>query len=401
MKLLIALLLLSLSAATCVGQIQHIVIVIQENRTPDNLFGSAPPPGADVITKGSVIRLGVSNNPLHHHSSFLKDLTKWPQRSTAHVLQADIQPYIDMANQYGFANRMFQTNQGPSTPAHQFLFSGTSALSDTSELFESEEAEGGCMSNHPAQFIDATGNENNLLLPCLNPSTLTDLLDENGVTWKFYTPNSGSMWTAPTAIQHICFPDSGRHSKTCYGSDWENVIINPPQVLSDIAGGKLAQVSWVVPAAPYSDHPTYGNGGPAWVSSIVNAIGESSYWQNTMVLVTWDDWGGWYDHVAPPQNDTGWCVAYCYGFRVPLLMISAGTPPNCIDNNVYDFGSILAYVEDTFGLGRLGHADSYANSLSISNCLPAAPSALRPFKLIQSRRLTKKELTSRADPDNY
>jgi phospholipase C len=400
MKVIITLILLSLSASICLGQVQHIVIVIQENRTPDNLFGSAPPPGADVITKGSVVRLGVSGDPLHHHSSFLSDLKRWPKPSIAYVLQSDIQPYIDMANQYGFANRMFQTNQGPSTPAHQFLFAGTSALSDSSDLYQSDDAGGGCLAKRTAQFIDPTGSENNWIFPCINPTTLADLLEENGVSWKFYAPNIGSEWTTPASIEHICFPNMVP-AKTCSGASWKNVVLNPPQVLTDIANGNLAQVSWVVPAGSYSDHPTYGDGGPAWVSSIVDAIGQSSYWENTVVLVTWDDWGGWYDHVSPLPNNTGWCVSYCYGFRVPLLIISAGTPANCIDNNVYDFGSILAYVEDNFGLGRMGHADSYANSLSLSNCLSTTSGVARQFTFINSRKLTKKELTSKADPDDY
>jgi phospholipase C len=404
MKLLLALILLSLSGPLCLGQVQHIVIVIQENRTPDNLFGSAPPPGADITPRGPAIPLGVKVDPLHTHAAYLKDAVSWSKQLMAYVQQSDVQPYFDLAQQYGFANQMFQTNQGPSGPAHQFLFSGTSAESDSSDLFESENISGGCLNRHQlAEFIDQWGNENHWGSPCLNPTTLSDLLDRAGITWKYYAPSASttSLWNAPSAIQHICFP-RGLIGVNCSGQDWENVILNPPQVLTDIARGNLAQVSWVVPAAPYSDHPSYGTGGPAWVSSIVNAIGQSSYWQNTVVLVTWDDWGGWYDHVPPPQNNTGWCLSYCYGFRVPLLMISAATPPNCIDNNVYDFGSILAYVEDTFALGRMGHADSYATSLGISNCLPAgAPVPLRPFKRIKSRPLTRKELSSKADPDDY
>ncbi|MFZ0227043.1 MAG: alkaline phosphatase family protein, partial [Mycobacterium sp.] len=325
MKILVALLLISLSGPLCLGQVQHIVIVIQENRTPDNLFGSAPPPGADVTPKGPAISLGTRLDPNHTHSAYLKDTVNWSKRFVAYVQQSDVQPYIDLANQYGFANRMFQTNQGPSGPAHQFLFSGTSAQSDTSDLFESENITGGCLDHHAlAQFIDQSGNEDHWGSPCLNPTTLSDLLDQAGISWRYYAPsaNTTSLWTAPMAIQHICTLLK-QNPTFCSGQDWDNVILNPPQVLTDIANGKLAQVSWVIPAAPYSDHPTYGTGGPAWVSSIVNAIGQSPYWQNTVVLVTWDDWGGWYDHVPLPPNNTGWCSAYCYGFRVPLLMISA------------------------------------------------------------------------------
>jgi len=392
----------ALLSACCAAQFQHIVIIVQENRTPDNLFGAAPPPGADVIAQGSAIALGNSANPDHKHSSYLAELKKWPSKSLGYVRQSDIQPYIDLANEYGFANRMFQTNEGSSTAAHMFLFAGTSAPSETSDLFESESSPGGCLNTtDKTWFIDPTGNEKLRGSACLNPITLTDLLDGAGITWRYYTPSQNSMWSAPTGIQHICIPNGLQNKKSCYGPEWANVSIPSPNVLTDIAKGRLAQVSWVIPASSYSDHPLNGSGGPAWVASIVNAIGQSQYWQNTAILVTWDDWGGWYDHVPALPNTTGWCTSYCYGFRVPLLMIAASTPPNCIDNVNYDFGSILAFVEDNWTLPRLGHADSYANSLSGSNCLPVTAGAARPFTTIKARALRASELASTDDPDDY
>jgi len=388
---------LAFVSTVCVGQIQHVIVVIQENRTPDNLFGSAPPTGADVIAYGGPAQLSLGYSPSHSHTGFVQNAkNKWTSKAIMYVEQSEVQPYLDLAGQYGFANRMFQTNQGPSTPAHQFLFSGTSAASETSDLFESEVA-GGCLSKAQVQFINPEGSEDNWGSPCLNLTTMADLLDAAGVSWRYYVPNSASIWNSPSDIQHICFPN-GTEDK-CYGSDWANVNSNPLNVLSDITSGKLAQVSWVVPAAAYSDHPKLGgNGGPAWIASIVNAVGQSSYWNNTAILVTWDDWGGFYDHVAPLANNTGWCPSYCYGFRVPLLMISAYTPANCIDNTTYDFGSILRYIEDVFSLPSLGQADKYANSLSAGGCFSGTQQ--RAFKAISSRSLTKREMASHDDPDD-
>jgi phospholipase C len=390
----------ALLVASCAAQFQHIVIIVQENRTPDNLFGSAPPPGADVVARGGPIPLGTGANPDHKHSAYLFELKTWPPKTVAYVRQSDIQPYIDLANEYGFANRMFQTNEGSSTAAHLFLFAGTSAPSETSDLFESESSAGGCLNTSgKTWFIDPSGNEHIRGSACLNPNTLSDLLNSAGITWRYYTPTANSMWSAPTAIQHICIPNGPQ--KACYGSDWHNVAIPSPKILTDISNGKLAQVSWVIPAAGYSDHPGNGSGGPSWVASIVNAIGKSGYWKNTAILITWDDWGGWYDHVKPLANDTGWCSSYCYSFRVPLLMISANTPTNCIDNTDYHFGSILAFVEDNWHLPRMGHADSYANSLVGSNCLPSTTGTARAFKTIKARPLTASELANTGDPDEY
>jgi phospholipase C len=91
----------------------------------------------------------------------------------------------------------------------------------------------------------------------------------------------------------------------------------------------------------------------------VNAIGHSPYWPNTVILVTWDDWGGWYDHVAPTIINS-----YEYGFRVPLIIISAYAKRGYVSHVHHDFGSILKFVEEVFRLPSLGYADSWADDLS-------------------------------------
>ncbi len=145
------------------------------------------------------------------------------------------------------------------------------------------------------------------------------------------------------------------------------MIVGPPQVLTDIANHQLPAVSWVTPNSGYSDHPHGGSGGPSWVASIVNAIGGSSYWSNTAIIVTWDDWGGFYDHVPPPQviNDgKSWGSGYVYGFRVPLIVISAYAKPAYISHVNHDFGSILTFVEQSLGVPSLGYADAHSDNLS-------------------------------------
>jgi len=149
--------------------------------------------------------------------------------------------------------------------------------------------------------------------------------------------------------------------------------------LSNIAGCELRNVVWVIPTIGNSDHPgtTPSVGGPSWVSSIVNAIGNSActdtvngealtYWQDTAILITWDDWGGWFDHEPPtilskPNEGQG---DYQYGFRVPLVVVSAYTPAGYVDNTRGDFGSILRFVEQNWGIpeGALNFADQRASS---------------------------------------
>ncbi len=379
------------------GKIDHVVVIFQENRTPDNLFHDPVliSRGADIATagtnsKGQTITLGqinlASNYDLSHaHSAFLAmydggkmdgaDLIEVscnkdpacppPNPQFMYVNPGDVQPYFQLAEQYTFGDRMFQTNQGPSFPAHQFIISGTSAPTATSNLFASGNLNRGSIAGCIAlpgttvDLIDPSGRFS-AAYPCFEHPTLTDLLDARGISWRYYAPSAGSIWTGPDAIQHICQPQTQNGELVCTGSAWKNVIIPQTQVLADIANNQLAKVSWVIPTGSDSDHPQGNDGtGPSWVASIVNAFGHSQYWSTTAIFITWDDWGGWYDHVAPKVINS-----YEYGFRVPLIVVSPYAKPAYISHVTHDFGSILKFVEQNFSLPSLGYADSPADNLS-------------------------------------
>jgi phospholipase C len=307
-------------------------------------------------------------------------------------MQSDVAPYFALAEQYTFGDRMFQTNQGPSFPAHQFIYGGTSAPTSSSPLFAAENTQqpmepAGCIAPATATvtMIDAAGSESAqpAQYPCFEHETLSDLLNAKAVTWRYYAPSAGSIWTAPDAIEHICKPQTVSGTLTCTGPDWAgNVVIPQTQVLTDIAKGQLPQVSWVIPDGAASDHAIANDGsGPSWVASIVNAIGNSSYWANTAIIITWDDWGGWYDHVAPKVINDGvsWGSGYVYGFRVPLIVVSPYAKAKYISHTTHDFGSILKFIETTFSLNSLGYADAYADDLS--DCFNMTQSPI-PFQTI-------------------
>jgi phospholipase C len=398
---------------TAAAVIQHVVVIFQENRTPDNLFQDSVliARGADIAQQGTnssgqtitltPIDLGTAGSSpqnydlSHAHSAFVDMYDKGkmdgadkiactpvthcpphehPNPQFMYVMQSDVAPYFALAEQYTFGDRMFQTNQGPSFPAHQFIYGGTSAPTASSPLFASENPPqpAGCIapSKSRVTMIDAAGSERTQppQYPCFEHQTLSDLLDVKAVTWRYYAPSPGSVWTAPDAIQHICKPATVSGRLTCTGPDWSgSVVIPQTQVLTDITNGQLAQVSWVIPDGLASDHASSNDGsGPSWVASIVNAIGNSPYWANTAIIITWDDWGGWYDHVPPKVIDDGvsWGSGYVYGFRVPLIVVSPYAKAKYISHTTHDFGSILKYIETTFGLSSLGYADAYADDLS-------------------------------------
>jgi phospholipase C len=401
---------------TTAAVIQRVVVIFQENRTPDNLFQDSVliSRGADIVSHGvnslgqtiplRPIDLGTTGaNPQnydlsHAHAAFVSmddggkmdgaDLipctpaancppNAHPSPQFMYVNPSDVQPYFALAEQYTFGDRMFQTNEGPSFPAHQFIISGTSAPSATSNLFAAENPNdignpAGCIAPlaETVAMIDPSGSETNQAAeyPCFDHPTLTDLFDSKGVTWRYYTPSPGSIWSGPDAIEHICQQQTINGTLTCTGPDWtHNVIIPEWQVLEDIANGQLPQVSWIIPDGNHSDHAISNNGsGPSWVSSIVNAVGNSPYWANTAIIITWDDWGGWYDHVAPKVIDDGvsWGSGYVYGFRVPLIVVSPYAKTAYISHVNHDFGSILKFIETTFNLPSLAYADAPADDLS-------------------------------------
>ena len=371
--------------------IKHIVIIVQENRTVDNLFNGLP--GADTVpygknTDGHDVELvkrplAVPYDLSHKHPAWVQDYDggkmdgfnteiirciprfrsecpPQPVASYGYVARSQVQPYWDMAEKYTFADHTFETNQGPSFPAHQYLVSGTSAISNESDLKAAEnpldppegsKRLGGCDSlpSTTVLTIDPKGNEGNAVFPCFVRNSIFTLMDDRGVTWRYYQEHDGpGLWQAVDALKPI------RH-----GQSYSNVIWPSERVLKDVERGRLADVTFITPSALASDHAEWTDGtGPSWVAAIVDAIGRSTFWDNTAIFVTWDDWGGWYDHVKPKIYNS-----YEDGFRVPLIVISPYAKKAYVAHDTYEFGSILKFIEDTFGLPSLHRTDVRAKAL--------------------------------------
>ncbi len=167
--------------------------------------------------------------------------------------------------------------------------------------------------------------------------------------------NAG-MWEPFEAIKYVR-----------YGSDWRTDITAPQtNVLSDAKHARLRSVTWVTPTEEDSDHPVaHSDTGPSWVASVVNAVGTSSYWPNSAIIVIWDDWGGFYDNAPPPQLDYRGL-----GIRVPCLIISPYAKRGYVSHVQYEYGSILRFIEEVNGIpagsigpASLGYTDGRASSL--------------------------------------
>ncbi|MBV8723729.1 MAG: hypothetical protein JO078_08110 [Candidatus Eremiobacteraeota bacterium] len=366
--------------------IQHVVIIVQENRSVDNLFQFLP--GASTQSYGLNSQnqrvqlqpedLAAPFDVSHTHSSWLTEYAQGSMNgfdqalckgtcpanaAYAFVPRSEVAPYYTLAKTYAFADNVFETDQGPSFVSHQYLVSGTSTVSDSSSNKASNNPAtpaggdtGGCDSPRGSLVgvITPQGTEppNLRTFPCFARQSLMNELDAAGISWKYYQRSLGAgLWNAPDAISSI-WSNAAEMAA--------NVVTPPSQVLTDIANGQLASVVWVTPTQAASDHPKVTDGsGPSWVASVVNAIGTSPYWQNTAIFITWDDWGGWYDHVAPAIYNS-----FELGFRVPLIVVSPYAKTGYISHSQHEFGSILKFTEENFSLPSLGTTDARADDLS-------------------------------------
>ncbi|HYL27905.1 MAG TPA: alkaline phosphatase family protein [Candidatus Nitrosotalea sp.] len=403
--------------------IQHIVLIVQENRSFNNLFAGFPgatstKTGKELVLQGSKyvqkpiklkkVALTDHGNVTHLYKAFQTacdlqgstcamdgfDLIRYVRNNKPegkapyqYVNPNAIVPYWAMAKQWGLANAMFQTQGSDSFTAHQELIRGGTCITPVAtckspsasslSLIDppTSGAVWGCDSPYGATTpeINVYGQVSTGPFPCSNKfpdyasggyETLRDVLDAQSVSWKYYTPvwknnTPSALWNAFDVIAPVR-----------YGPEWTANVVSPETtIFSDITGGTLPAMSWVIPSANNSDHPGYPgqDTGPSWVASLVNAIGSSSYWNSTAIIVVWDDWGGFYDPVPPPKQD--WQGGP--GFRVPMIVISpyvqmgSGSQGGYISNTTYEFASIVRFVEDTFNLGRIpGTPDASSNSIA-------------------------------------
>jgi phospholipase C len=387
------------------AKIQHIVIVIQENRSLNDLFYGFP--GARTVGYGydtankkiplKPVGLEAKWDLAHNSKGFLlacngvgsvpgtdcrmngfdreqvncgpgHPCPKITHPQYAYVPQTETKPYFEMARQYVLADEMFASDfDASSFVSHQYIIAG-----QASSAVNYPDTNWGCPGGKSDKVYTVTQSRGfgKQITACFQNTTLADELDTAGISWAYYaiTINPGKVpgtWSAYQAIKHIYS-----------GPDWAKDIISPPsQFLTDVSSGKLRSVTWVTPTLANSDHSGYGSKtGPSWVASLVNAVGKSKYWKSTAILIFWDDYGGWFDPEAPNYLDYDGL-----GLRLPLLVISPYALKGRVSHTHYEHGSLLRFVEDTFGLGRLSASDKRANSLNDCFDFSQAPRKFVPI----------------------
>jgi phospholipase C len=388
------------------GKIKHVVFIVQENRSFDNLFQGYP--GADTVSSGkdsngdtiALVPASLGAYYVIDHSAssmfaacdgtgklpgthcrmdgFNKEPTfdyppslKHPQY--VYVPHNESKPYFDMAHEWVVADRMFQSQLDESFVAHQYVIAAQSA-----SAVDLPYGQWGC-GGGKYDTVDTITKDRNPFGPgeqaCFDYQTLADELDNAGLSWRFYASTYGSgqsgegaEWSGFQAVKHIY-----------EGPDWKKDVISPNwKFITDVRAGKLANFTWITPVCDDSDHVNCPGGyGPSWVAALVNAVGKSKFWGSTAIFVMWDDWGGLYDHVPPPYKDYD-----SLGFRVPLLVISPYAKQNYVSHVHYETTSVLRFAENLYGLGQLAAADRRANSPA-GDCFDFSQSP-RPFTAIKA-----------------
>ena len=380
------------------SRIQHIVFLIKENRSFDMYFGTFP--GADGATSAIIstgervtLRHALDRMPrdvghdwddariaMHDGAMDRFDMIRGNQRndmlSLTQFIRSDIPNYWSYAEHFALGDRMFSSLAGPSFPNHLYTVAAQSAgaLNNPNGFPWGCDAEG-----LTVEVLNAAGQFTRQA-PCFEITTVADRLEAAGVSWAYYAPQPGErgyIWSALDAVRHIRL-----------GPLWTTRVKPYGRFAQDAAAGTLPAVSWLIPDFDTSEHPTVDAfagttlnvsacAGENWTVQQINAIMQGPLWPTTAIVMTWDDFGGFFDHVPPPGVDR-----LGLGPRVPLIVISPYAKEGIVSHTTYEFASVLQMIENRYRLKALSQRDVEANSLldMFDFTQPPAPPLVLPLR---------------------
>ncbi len=351
--------------------INHVIFLMQENHSFDNYFGTYP--GANGIPEGTCMPVNpfdaanaecIKPFRMGEGSVDLED----PDHSSK---TAELQ--LNNGAMNGFYYALAKRNQDGRLAMGYYDDKDLPYywnIADNYVLFDSffSSALGGSFVNH-WYSLSATSDETNgrTLQEALGDlPTIFDRLQDKGLTWKFYVQNydpdltyrtvasypanrqSQVVWVPLLAIDRfIDDPELNRH------------IVDLDEYYEDLAEGTLPNVAYIVPSGPSEHPPSSLTSGQRFVKTLIQSLMLSDYWTSSAFIWSYDDWGGWYDHVPPPKVDE-----HGYGFRVPALLVSSYAKHGHIDSTTLDYTSVLKFIEDNWNLEPLASRDANANSIA-------------------------------------
>lgn len=373
--------------------IKHVVFIIKENHSFDNLFGRFPgADGADHALAGQrSVALGVTPDhvpsDINHARGAAAFAMNGGRMNRFYLLGGAIHQHRDYADSsyepkaipnywryattYTLADRFFSTVKGPSFPNHLVTIAGQSGWTIDNPLGQNLPRglhKWGCDGppHTPVTVVPPRGPIAHVQ-PCFDFQTLADEADQAGVSWRYYAApprTRGYLWATFDAIKHIRF-----------GKDWAQADIPDSRFIKDVSHGRLAAITWLMTDWTHSEHPPASECvGENWTTRQIDALMRSPFWASTVIVLTWDDFGGFYDHVAPPVVN-----AISLGPRVPTIVISPYARPHTVDHATYDFNSVLRFIDDAFHLAPLSSENR--DAASIGGALQATTHPLAPLLL--------------------
>jgi phospholipase C len=377
-------------------RIKHIVVVVKENHTFDNYFGSFP--GADGIDEIATMHGAIApphapdrtpRDLCHEHACALTDWDGgtnmgWDMVSGstqngddlayAQYKEADIPNYWQYARHFVLADRFFANELGPSFPGHAFTLAAQIGWSTGNPNTNITHPYWGCDQSSTTRVTiqNQTTCQDEQVFPCFKIPSVPDVLP-TGVDWKFYGSNFyilNEIWTMFNAIDGI------RN-----GPGWSHVV-NANTFDQDVDNGTLPAVSWLVNQDLSDEHPAVGGvcAGENWTVGHINHLMQSPLWADTAILFTMDDFGGWYDHVPPPrQYGCDPQHPYGLGFRLPLLIISPYAKPGFVFHEQAEQASIPRFIERVFDTDTLSSIDPAAQDGQANDLMNAFDFAQAPL----------------------
>lgn len=346
--------------------IKHLIVLMQENHTFDNYFGTYP--GVDGIPEGVCMpvdptdpqnqecvkpwRIGDSaiQDPDHSPGTFALQYNGGKMDGFVYALNQrrqngklamgyydyqDLPYYWNLASEYVLMDRFFSSEAGGSFGNHMFWVAGVP---------------GDVKSNvQPGDYDKVV--------------TIFDRLEEKGVSWKFYVQNYDPFLTYRNADQggtrasQVVWVPLLNFDRFIDNPELNKHIVDLSEYYTDLENGTLPAVAYIAPSGASEHPPGSIQSGQTFVKSLIQTLMRSSAWDSSAFLLVYDDWGGWYDHVVPPQVDEDG-----YGFRVPGLLVSAYARKGYIDNTTYDYTSILKFIQENWGVQPMASRDAAATS---------------------------------------
>ena len=345
--------------------LEHIVVLMQENHTFDNYFGTYP--GVDGIPEGVCMPLDpfsatgdcVEPFQLGENEVVLEDPVHNLSTQAIQYNGGAMDGFVYALEQRGQDGRLAMAHYGEANLPYYWNLMGEYVLFD--HFFSSAAAS---FANHFYWVAGIHAEERPAPGALSSVQTIFDRLQEAGIDWKFYVQdyqpevNYRTVRDFPTGVEQVASVPLLNIDRFIDDPELNRHIVDLDEYYVDVERGTLPAVAYMVSAGP-SEHPV-GRviSGQRFVRGLIQELMRSDAWESSAFMVTYDDWGGWYDHVPPPQVDE-----YGYGFRVPAFLVGGYAKRGHIESTTLDYTSILRFIEDNWGLAPLAVRDTTANSI--------------------------------------